>query len=90
MKAKEITEWIADDAIRYVRNNKTWSDEEESAALTRIDEERCSLLHASYHIADEIHELLEQFTEENDLPEGWWYDWFDEDDIIIYSMNAYL
>ena len=90
MKASEITEWIANDAIRYVRENKSWSDEEEAAALTRMDEERCSLSHANYRIADQIHELLEQFTKENDLPEEWWLDWFEEDSIIEYSMNAYL
>lgn len=58
MKAKEITEWIADDAIRYVRKHKSWSEAEESLALEKMNDDCCSLSKASPSIANEIHELL--------------------------------
>lgn len=69
-------------AIQYVRDNKNWSDAEERVALDKINQFRCGIAQASPSISDKICDLMEEYGEENDLPEGWWYDLADEDDIF--------
>ena len=70
-------------AIQYVRENKTWSDAEEIVALETIDHMRCSLDYASPSICDEIHDLMEEWSEDNEMPEGWWYEEADEHDVFF-------
>lgn len=70
-------------AIQYVRENKTWSDAEERVALDIIGHMRCSIDLASPKICDEIHDLMEEWSEDNDMPEGWWYEDANEDDIFF-------
>ena len=72
-----------DKALQYIRDNKTWSDEEEKVALQRIDHYRCSIDFASPSICEEIHDLMEEYGEDNDLEEGWWLEFGDEDDIFF-------
>lgn len=72
-----------EEAIQYVRENKTWSAETEREALKIMDNQRCSLAHANYKICEEIYDLMEEYSEENDLPEGWWLNEMDEDEIFI-------
>lgn len=71
------------EAIQYVRENKTWSEAEERVALDRINELRCDVSYASEKISDDIHDLMEEYGEENNLPEGWWLDETTEDDIFF-------
>lgn len=71
------------EGINYVRENKTWSEAEEQVALEKIDRFRCPLSHAYPSIAEEIRDLMDEFGEENDLPEDWWLDYGDEDEIFF-------
>ena len=70
-------------AVQYVRNNKRWSDAEEAVALEEINQYRCGISFANPEISDEIHDLMEEFSADEDLPEGWWYNEGDEDDIFM-------
>lgn len=72
-----------DQAIQYVRENKTWTISEEIAALECIDDMRCSIDQASPKICEAIHDLMEEWSADNDMPEGWWYNECDEDDIFF-------
>ena len=75
-----------DKAIQYVRDNKTWSPAEEEVAWEFIDRYRCPIGQASPRIADIIHDLMEEYGQDNDLPEGWWYDYADEDEIFTQLL----
>ena len=70
-------------AIQYVRENRTWSDAEEAAALERINSFRSSISSASSKIAMSISDLMDEYGADNDLPDGWWLDEGDEDDIFM-------
>jgi len=69
-------------AIQYVREHKTWTDAEYEAALDCIDKQRIPLEDASEKIFNGIHDLMEEWSEDNDLQEGWWYYEADEEDIF--------
>lgn len=69
-------------AIKYVRENKPWSDAEQEVAWENINNFRCDIGSAYPSIADNITDLMEEYGEDNDLPEGWWYDEGDVDDIF--------
>ena len=70
-------------AIQYVRDNKTWSDAEERVALDNIDHMRCDLAQASNKIYCDIHDLMEEWSADNDMPENWWWEYVNEDDIFF-------
>lgn len=70
-------------ALEYVRKNHTWSEAEEAVALERIDHLRCGLQYVDSSISEEIHDLMEEYGEEHDLPEEWWYEIGDEDDVFM-------
>ena len=72
-----------DKALQYVRDNHRWSKEEEQHALKVMEEYRCSIYHASNTISDEIEELMDYYGQENDLPDDWWRDLIDEDEVFI-------
>lgn len=84
---KELADWLEsqahfEKAINYVREHKTWSDAAEQKAYEVIERYRCNIQQADSNISDEIHDLMEEYSEENDLPEGWWMYEGDEDDIF--------
>lgn len=70
-------------AIKYVRENRTWSDAQEEVALERIEMYRCDISFADSSIADEISDLMEDYGQDNDLQEGWWLEYGDTDDIFF-------
>lgn len=70
-------------AIQYVRDNRNWYEDEESVALRHIDEMRCPLSFAAPSIAENIADLMDEYGEDNDLPDGWWHEFGDEDDIFM-------
>lgn len=45
-------------------------------------EMRCPFSLAYPLVADNISDLLEEYGQDNDLPEGWWCEYGDIDDII--------
>ena len=70
-------------AIQYVRAYKTWSGACEAYALEKIEKFRCSICQASEEISMQIYDLMEEYGEENDLPENWWLEYGDEDDVFF-------
>ena len=68
-----------DDAVQYVRDNKSWSEAEDDYAFDQLEQGR----NLPYSIRDQIHDLMEEWSEENDYPEGWWYDEMDEEEIFL-------
>lgn len=79
--AKNVSEF--EKAIEYVRKHKTWSDAEDERALELTERCRCNIQQADPTISDEIHDLMEEYSDENDLPEGWWLREGDEDDVFF-------
>lgn len=65
-------------ALQYVRDNKTWTDAEEVVALQQVNE-RMPLPHK---ITDEIHDLMEEWSDENGWNEGWWL--YEMDELEIF------
>lgn len=72
---------LLEKALRYVRENRTWSDAQEELANERMSTYRCNMSFADPNITDKISDLLEEFGDDNDLPEGWWMEYGDADDI---------
>lgn len=72
------------EAIQYVRDHRTWSDEIEGRALQEIDHMRCPLnfIYEGRIITDGIYDLMEEYSDENGLPEGWWQEETDEEQIF--------
>ena len=68
-------------ALQYVRENV--NEIEVSLAIDKMDKWRCPLAQANCSLADRIYDLMEEYGEDNDLPEGWWLDDGDLDDIIF-------
>ena len=70
-------------AIKYVRENRTWSDAQEQVALEKINLYRCDISFACPEIADEINDFMEEYGQDNDLNEGWWLEYGNVDDIFF-------
>ena len=70
-------------ARAYVRENKSWTDAEEQAALDKMDRKRVSLELADEDIANEISELMNEWSEENGEETDWWQEFADIDDIFM-------
>jgi len=70
-------------AIQYVRENASWSKACEEYALEIIGKYRCPIDQASSEIAEEIRDLMEEYGVANDLPDGWWYEFGDEDSVFF-------
>ena len=64
-----------DKAVAYVRENRGWTDHY-----------RCSIDFASPQIHSEICNLMDEYGEENGLPEDWWREFGDEDD-VFFAIN---
>lgn len=69
-------------AIAYVRENKSWTKEEEELALSQIGEQKRPIGLVAPDIEDEINDLMEEFSDDNSLPEGWWTEYLDVDEIF--------
>lgn len=67
-------------AIDYVAQNIDRMEYE--AAMTRIGKWRCPLIFASGTINNQISDLMEDYTLDNDLHEDWWFDFGDIEDIF--------
>ena len=75
-------------AIQYVRENKDWTDAEEQVAMDDIGKMRCSLsmTRTGEKICDHINDLLEEYGEDNGLPEGWWMSEVDDVEEIFWEL----
>lgn len=55
------------------------------STISEMYREHCSSLRAvdPFNLWDEIYDLLEEFGEDEDLPENWWLEyWEDEEDVF--------
>jgi hypothetical protein len=68
-------------AIIHVRLNIDMDDVER--AMTIIDHQRCPLYQADPSLDCQIYDLMEEYGQDNDLPEGWWMSEIDEDEILF-------
>lgn len=68
-------------ALQYIRDNKTWTEAMEDVALEQISKMRCPLRMTSTgeSICNNIRDLLDEYGEENGLPQDWWQEWGDEE-----------
>lgn len=69
------------DAIAHVRANVDTDDVRR--AITIIDRQRCPLYQADPELDNQIYDLMEEYGEDNDLPECWWMSEIDEDEILF-------
>lgn len=69
------------DAIAYVRANVDIDDVRR--AMTIIDRQRCPLCQADPELDNQIYDLMEEYGQDNDLPECWWQSEIDEDEILF-------
>lgn len=71
-------------AIEYVKEHihGRVKDYEFERAYDIMDECRCPLDHASDTIVDAIRDLMDDYTLDEDLPEDWWYEHTDIEDIF--------
>ncbi len=70
-------------AIDYVRRNKSWSKSHENYVLEQISWYRCPVDLVSEEIDEEISDLMNEYGEENNLPEDWWCSYISTDDIFF-------
>lgn len=69
------------DAIIYVRNNVDMYDVERARSI--IDRQRYPLYQANPELDSQIYDLMEEYGQDYDLPEGWWMSEIDEDEILF-------
>ena len=78
-----------DEAIAYINNNKTWSQEEEQVALEEIAKKSCPLRRTSTgeNILNCIGELLDEFGTINNLSDDWWRDFADSEEEVYWELE---
>lgn len=54
-----------------------------SLAIKYMDIQRAPLSVVDEGLFDQIYDLLEDYGEDNNLPEGWWMSEFEIDDVIL-------
>lgn len=52
-------------------------------AIDEMNEKREPLSSVNPQLFDDIHDYMEEYSMDHDLPEGWWYYEMDEEDIIF-------
>lgn len=67
-------------ALEYIRNNVDM--DYINFCICEAMEMRCAFSLAYPLLADDISDLLEEYGEDNDLPECWWCEYGDLDDIV--------
>lgn len=79
---------IFEKALQYVRDNKTWTKEQESRSLHEMDVMRCPLwmTHDGQMIEYAIHDLMEEFGDDNELGDEWWTEFVDSCEEIFWKL----
>ena len=67
-------------ALDYVRQNVDMGYV--NYVVNKAIEMRCPASCIDAVFADEVQGLLEEYGDDNDLPEGWWLEYGDIDDIL--------
>lgn len=68
-------------AVAYVSNNMDADELKVIKAQVNLAWETRQQITTSYD--DEVEDLMEEFGEENDLPEGWWLNDCELDEVLI-------
>ena len=74
-------------ALQYVKDNVEQIDVEH--AIHHMDRGHFPLRMVDESLSMKINDLMEEYGDDNDLPEGWWLDECDEDDIIFKLYDLY-
>lgn len=74
-------------ALQYVKDNVEKIDVEH--AIHHMDRGHYPLRMVDESLSMKINDLMEEYGDDNDLPEGWWLDECDEDDIIFKLYELY-
>lgn len=67
-------------AIKYIRENVDMEHVGYMIVQSKLQRMLVSLMYASF--TDDVQDLLEEYGQDNDLPDGWWCEYGDVDDII--------
>lgn len=67
-------------AVAYVRENVDMA--EVAQAIVKMGEKN-PLFRINHTLCDQIYDLMEEYGEEHDLPEGWWLDEADEEEVLL-------
>lgn len=67
-------------ALDYVRQNVDMGYV--NYLVSKAMEMRCPTSYVDAVFADDVQDLLEEYGDDNDLPEGWWLEYGDIDDIL--------
>lgn len=70
------------EAIKYVHDNILMEDVRATIQVQSARGVNSLNEYDPMNIQDRIHDLMEEFSDDNDLPEGWWMYETDEDDIL--------
>jgi hypothetical protein len=68
------------EALHYVRNDVDMT--EVNKTVCKAMEMRMPVSVYAPALTDDIADLLEEYGQDNDLPEGWWCEYGDIDDIV--------
>ena len=69
-------------AVEYVNEYRTFDEVEINYAVRHIEMEKAPLYTICPSVYDEINDLMEEYSAENDLPEGWWFEYGDAEDVF--------
>lgn len=67
--------------IEYIRREVDMN--EVRYALGIMDRDRCPLSLVRGGLHDRIVDLLEEYGQDHDLPEGWWWEEFEPEDVLF-------
>lgn len=67
-------------AVAYVRKNVDMADVAHATAKLG---EREPLFRINHTLCDDIYDLMEEYGADHDLPEGWWLNEYDEEEILL-------
>lgn len=73
------------EALDYVRENVDM--DEVHLAIKRMYEKGQPLVRVNHYLCDTIYDLMEEYGDDHDLPEGWWLDEFDEEEVLFRLCN---
>lgn len=66
--------------IKYIRENVDMEHVGYMIIQSKLQRMPVSFMYASF--TDDVQDLLEEYGQDNDLPEGWWCEYGDIDDIV--------
>lgn len=75
-----------DNAIAYVAKQVTKDEIRATYALMTL--RRVPMFSVNNQLSDQIYDLMEEYGQDNDLPEGWWLTEYDEEEIFLKMVDA--